>query len=425
MNGIFGPAKAKTIFTCMAATLAAFGPVGRAAAQLHEGSVPPGNFHLGVLMPGSANEGIALPGITDQGEASPGGAQEGAVLPGKVHQKRVLLPGSAEGASGPSAGAGCVNTPAGIQRLRISGDQAYVSLPINRSQANMLLDTGDFMTSLTPEAVTRLDLPQSARPKIQITGPTGAYEASLVDAANVQYVGHDQKALTFAVLPDGEFAPGEHTDGLLGANFLSVYDVDMDFAGKQLAFYGKTSTCNWAGPQWTVNATKYFATNIGYELLLIPILVNGVELNALVDSGSEETSITAEAAARVGVTKASTPHDADVTQSGLGVTSSRMQVFTSITIGSSTFNRPTLAIDDGPSIQQEENTSDASPQAGKKHTMAAILGPDLRARRRMVIAFQRHAMFGAHSQLDVILGADFMFKKKIYLAYHQNAVFIN
>jgi hypothetical protein len=102
-----------------------------------------------------------------------------------------------------------------------------------------------------------------------------------------------------------------------------------------------------------------------------------------------------------------------------------MHVFTSITIGSTTFNRPRLAIDDGPSIQQEQNTSDASPQTGPKHTKAVILGPDLRTRRRMVIAFQRHAMFSSHSQLDVILGADFMFKKKIYLAYHQNAVFIN
>jgi len=425
MNGIFGPARAKTIFTFVAATLSAAGPAGRAAAQTHEGAVLPGGFHQGVMLPTNTNEGIALPGIADQGEASPGDDHATGMLPGAVHQKRVMLPGSTEAVPGPSAGAGCVNTAAGIQRLRIHGDQAYVSLSINRSQANMLLDTGDFVTSLTPEAVSRMNLPQSSRPKIQMTGLTGAYEASLVDAAEVQYVGHALNNLTFAVLPEGEFAPSEHTDGLFGANFLSAYDVDMDFAGKQLTFYGTSSKCNWAGPQWTVNARKYYATNIGYELLLIPILVNGVELNALVDSGSEETSITADAAARLGITKAATRHDADVTESGLGVTSSRIHVFTSITIGSTTFNRPSLAIDDGPSIQQEQNTSDATPQAGKKHTMAAILGPDPRVRRRMVIAFQRHAMFSSHAQLDVILGADFMFKKKIYLAYHQNAVFIN
>jgi hypothetical protein len=150
-----------------------------------------------------------------------------------------------------------------------------------------------------------------------------------------------------------------------------------------------------------------------------------VELNALVDSGSEETSITVEAAVRLGITKESMRHDADITQSGLGVTTSHMHVFTSMTIGSTTFNRPRLAIDDGPSIQQEQNMSDASPRTGERHTMAAILGPDSRIKRRMVIAFQRHALLSSHAQLDVILGADFMFKKKIYLAYHQNAVFIN
>jgi predicted aspartyl protease len=417
MKDIFGPHGVKTFGTFVAASLAASGPIGHHRANhMHEWAVLPGPVHQGVVMPGLNAQEVELPGNGQPSESLAGGAQKNAVLPGNIHEKRVLLPG----------GGDCVNQPAGIAPLHIRGDQAFISLPINRSSVNMLLDTGDFVTALTPEASRRLALPASSRPRIQMTGLTGAYEASVVDAENVQFVGRDLKNLSFPVLPEGEFAPSEHTDGLFGANYLSAYDVDMDFAGKQLSFYGTANTCGWSGPRWTATAVKYFATNIGYHLLLIPIRVNGVELNALIDTGSEETSITAAAAATLGVTKAQTRHDQDVNESGLGVTSSRLHVFDSIQIGSTTFQRPKLAVDDGPSIQQEQNISSASPQQpGVTHKLAAVLGPNPANKQEMIVTFQRHAMFSGHGQLDVILGADFMFKKKFYLAYHQNAVYIN
>jgi hypothetical protein len=85
-----------------------------------------------------------------------------------------------------------------------------------------------------------------------------------------------------------------------------------------------------------------------------------------------------------------------VTEHGLGDTSSRLHHFNSITIGSTTFNSPVLAIDNGPSILQSARVSAAM-----------------------------RALPASHGGLDVILGANFLFKKKIYLAYQQNEVFIN
>jgi len=119
-------------------------------------------------------------------------------------------------------------------------------------------------------------------------------------------------------------------------------------------------------------------------------------MNALIDTGSEDTSITARAAAALGVSRASTRHDQEVTEHGLGDTSSRMHHFKTITIGSTTFQSPELAIDEGPSILQSANISAAM-----------------------------RALPAAHRGLDVILGANFLFKKKIYLAYQQHEVFIN
>jgi len=429
MGNFCGSARAKTIYTFTAASLAALSNTAhcQATRHVHEAAVLPGSVHNEPVLSGfGVREGFVLPGDFKVAIQVPADAENSEAMSGKVHLKAVLL-GPGQAATSPSAGKGCINQTAGTMPLRVTRDQAFVSFPVNQSKLNMLVDTGDFVTALTPEAVKRLALPRSSHPGMQMTGLTGAYEASVVDAADVQFVGHDMKNLAFPVLPSGEFAPSEHTDGLFGANFLSAYDVELDFSGKQLAFYGTLSNCSWAGPQWTQNATKYTATNIGYHLLLIPILVNGVQLNALIDSGSEVTSITAEAAITLGITKALTRHDADVTQSGLGETSSRLHIFRTIKVGSTTFNGPQLAIDDGPSIQQEQNMSAASPSqtGGKRSVTAAILGPASPDRRRMFLIYQRHALFSSNARLDIILGADFLFKKKIYLAYHQDAVFIN
>jgi predicted aspartyl protease len=295
----------------------------------------------------------------------------------------------------PAAGSACTNAPAGSMPVQLRGDQAFVPLTVNRSKLNLLLDTADFVTSLTPEAARRLSLPPSSNAGVQMNGIAGTYRAPVVEAADVQYLGHHVSNLPFAVLPSSEFAPSEHSDGLFGANFLSAYNVEIDFAGKLMRFYG-ASSCDWSGPGWTAGATPVPATDVGYHVLLIPIQVNGIAMNALIDTGSEDTSITARAASALGVSRASTRHDEIVDEHGLGDTSSRMHHFNSITIGSTTFQNPVLAIDNGPSILQSARVSAAM-----------------------------QALPASHRGLDVILGANFLFKKKIYLAYQQHEVFIN
>jgi len=316
------------------------------------------------------------------------------------HHGKFTLTGSSQSDSSlaPQAppGGACTNAPAGSMPVRLQGDAAYVPLDVNGSKLNLLLDTADFVTSVTPQAAKRLSLPASSKPGVQMTGIDGTYHAPMVQAAKIQFLDHRVNNLPVPVLPASEFAPSEHTDGLFGANFLSAYNVEIDFAGKLMRFYGTSPNCDAAAPEWTASAKPVPATDVGNHVLLIPIHVNGVAMNALIDTGSEDTSITARAAASLGVSKASTGKDEQVTEHGIGDTSSRMHHFDSITIGSTTFKSPVLAIDGGPSILQSAKVSQA---------MAALPA--------------------SHRGLDVILGANFLFKKKIYLAYQQHQVFIN
>ena len=289
----------------------------------------------------------------------------------------------------------CDVLPAGEMPIRMKGEQAFVTLAVNNKSLNLLLDTGDFVTSLAPDAVARLALPASDQPSLQMTGIGGGYAAPIVQAADVQYLNHHVSNIPFPVLPASEFRPEEHVDGLFGANFLSAYEVEMDFPAHKMRFFNHAAGCANPAPAWTAHATRLQAMDAGHQLLLIPVKINGVELNALIDTGIEDTSITQTAAEELGITAASMRGDYQITEQGLGESTERLHKFDSIQIGSSTFSRPVLAVDDTPSpIQQNVATMTAS------------------------------AMPVPHRGVDVILGANFLFKKRLYIAYDQSAVFV-
>jgi predicted aspartyl protease len=289
----------------------------------------------------------------------------------------------------------CTSQPAGEMAIHMKGEQAFVTLAVNNTSLNLLLDTGDFVTSLAPSAAQRLALPASSEPSLQMTGIGGAYAAPVVEASDVQYLNQHVSNISFPVLPESEFRPEEHVDGLFGANFLSAYGVEMDFPGHRMRFFKPGAGCGANAPSWTAHATRLQTTDAGHQLLLIPVRINGVELNALIDTGSEDTSITKDAAETLGIAAAQMRGDAQITETGLGESTERLHTFDSISIGNATFNRPLLAVDDAPSpIQQNVQVA----------TAAAMPVP--------------------HRGVDVILGANFLFKKRIFIDYAQGAVFI-
>jgi predicted aspartyl protease len=291
--------------------------------------------------------------------------------------------------------ASCNTQAAGEMAIHMKGQQAFVTLAVNNTSLNLLLDTGDFVTSLAPSAAQRLALPASSEPSLQMTGIGGAYAAPVVEASDVQYLSQHVANVSFPVLPESEFRPEEHVDGLFGANFLSAYGVEMDFPGRKLRFFKPGYGCASGAPAWTRHATRLQATDAGHQLLLIPVRINGVELNALIDTGSEDTSITKDAAASLGITARDMRGDDQITEQGLGESTERMHKFASISIGDSTFERPVLAVDDEPSpIQQNVQVA----------TAAAMPVP--------------------HRGVDVILGANFLFKKRIFIDYAKMAVFV-
>ncbi len=289
----------------------------------------------------------------------------------------------------------CDTAPVGEMPISVHGTQAFVPLTINNLRLRMLLDTGDFATALTPDAVARLGLRPAAVPAVEMTGIGGVYDAPVVQAENVQYLSRSVRDLPFAVLPAAEMTPDEGADGLFGADFLSGYEVELDFAAGRMRFYDQPAGCGAVGPDWAGQAARLRAVNAGRNLLLVPVTINGVELNALLDTGSQDTSITHSAALALGVTEAALARDEAIEELGIGATTMRMHHFASITVGGVTVRNPVLTVEGGASALQS---------AAITASLAALPVP--------------------HKGVDVILGANFLFKRKIWLGYHHDVVFV-
>jgi len=279
--------------------------------------------------------------------------------------------------------------------VHVVGSQAFVPLMVNHQKLLLLLDTGGYVTSLTPDAVTRLAMPASNHAGMGMIGVGGAYVARVVQASDVTYLGHDVGSLPFPVLPDSNIGDDQKVDGIFGANFLSAYDVELDLGAHHVRFFKQAAGCDEAAPSWAGEATKLTAVSAGQNLLMIPVQVNGVTLNAVVDTGSEDTLISHEAAAAAGVDDAALKGDEEITEEGIGASSARMHRFGSISVGGATVRSPVLAVS-------------VPPGEGRGPALVAALDTDS----------------GEHVKVDVILGADFLFKHRVWLGYHHSAVYV-
>jgi predicted aspartyl protease len=136
-------------------------------------------------------------------------------------------------------------------------------------------------------------------------------------------------------------------DGLLGADVLSDFDIDLDLAHHELKFYGK-QTCPTAAPDWT---QPYISLSTGLsrgEHLFFPVRLDGRPLTAFIDTGAQITTISAVAARAIGVAESLLSSDRPVTTQGIaaGPLSARLHRFANLQVGSLVVTNPEILVAD-------------------------------------------------------------------------------
>ncbi len=174
---------------------------------------------------------------------------------------------------------------------------------LNEQPTTMMLDSGAELTIIARPAADRLHL------SLQSTGGyvsgIGGHQELYVFTAHSFRIGHLQgKRLTMGSSAVGLDPHGVLIDGIFGADFLSNYDIDFDLPQQKLRLFSIVSGC--AAPSAELDDPLFVAPlttpdNPRDRRAHVMVLIDGIRLNAVIDSGARHTAIYRNAARRLGL----------------------------------------------------------------------------------------------------------------------------
>jgi hypothetical protein len=252
---------------------------------------------------------------------------------------------------GPTQARGeCLVSERATVTLTVTGGIITVPVEVNNVTASFILDTGAQRSVVTEAAIARLGLARDQWVSTTMSGIGGVNRRANADPRSLTLGGvplvrhtlnHDT-SLTVGILPLSGRA-GPPIDGLLGRDYLSEFDLDLDLATRQLALY-QPRGCTGRFLPWAGDYAAVPVSNPSESALVIPVLLDGASLSALLDSGASSSLLAAPGMFRLGMGVADLAGDPSAPVSGLGthtVVMHRHQ-FRSLRVGAQTVDAPLI-----------------------------------------------------------------------------------
>jgi predicted aspartyl protease len=191
---------------------------------------------------------------------------------------------------------------------------------LNGQPTTMILDTGSMDTLISKSSAERLHLSLNST-GTWISG-IGGHQSLYLFTADSFRIGKLHGAhLTLAASAIGTDPRHFPIDGIFGAEFLSHYDIDFDVADRKLRLFKVISGCtqpaaNLDEPLYQAPLERPFSEADRRPHVMV--LINGIWLNAVVDSGAQHTAIFRDSARRLGLRLEDLAADPHGRASGLG-----------------------------------------------------------------------------------------------------------
>ncbi|HME23638.1 MAG TPA: retropepsin-like aspartic protease [Acetobacteraceae bacterium] len=212
----------------------------------------------------------------------------------------------------------CPLIPIAQVPLEVRGNLLFLQAKIGDEPVTMLVDTGAERTLLTEEAVDRLHLPrdlQHATRTFGIGSPTSTWDAKLPNGIVLGTTHFPVDVVTV-----GRFAihgvAGGSADGLLGADILLAFDVDLDLPADRITFYRARRQCPDATPPWKEPYIGVDGVSTRRDRLQVPFELDGVAGLGVLDTGAQFSSISKGMAERVGLAEEAMATDRTVMAHG-------------------------------------------------------------------------------------------------------------
>ncbi len=195
------------------------------------------------------------------------------------------------------ASAACQATPRATIALRRAGTGILVPVTVNGAVVDFLLDTGAERTVIGLQAADRLHIARDEWVSTDMQGAGGRDRRRLGRPASLALGGLALRRHTVAadnsvvIGPIPEAANGVPIAGLLGEDFLSPFDLDLDVAGGTMTLYDVTG-CSGRFLPWRGGYDAVAAWRPVRNVLAVPLRVGGTALQAMLDSGALHSVVT-------------------------------------------------------------------------------------------------------------------------------------
>jgi predicted aspartyl protease len=288
----------------------------------------------------------------------------------------------------------CQLVQIGELHIRMDRTKPLVTAEITGHSIQMLVDSGSDTSSLWSQTAAALDLRVTPLPGVKFYGVGGSDSAGRVALPDFTLGGYTVR--NFELLVRGRSPAADHFAGVLGEDFLSQTDVEFDLLHGVVRLL-QPKECS--GDQVVYWKQPYSLLPIASRVrshLLAHVLLNGVQVLAALDTGASATTVTRQAARRVGVRLES--HDVAYAgpAHGLGpkAVETYVAVFPTLNIADETIKNAKLGIAD--LFGRDKETSSGSRIPG-----AAIETPDM------------------------LLGVDFFLSHRVYVARSQGRIYFS
>ena len=288
--------------------------------------------------------------------------------------------------------------------MRVQNGEIIVDGMINDRKIGILLDTGTERSLILRRAAVRLGLTTQPLPGVKMIGVSGVtdVEAALIDEFRVG----EASRKDWGVIIAGDIDFGRDTDFILGEDFFRNVDVEFDLEHSAVRLFRPHDCENATLAYWA----REGAGQVDIEKITdaspqitFSVQLNGLAMQAVLDSGAATSVVNLRDAARAGVTPKSPGVIAISSGRGVGdnTIDSWVAPFASFTIGDERIKDTSIRIAD---LWKGAAPPDAGDRGAKsaRTLPAMLLGADF---------LRSHRVLVAHSQ------------RKIYFTYASGPVF--
>ena len=282
------------------------------------------------------------------------------------------------GLAGCAAPDNCALVPLADMPLDLRQNLMFVTAGIAGKPVRLLVDTGAERTVLTEATVARLGLahdPHHMTRSFGIGGSSANWDADIpgIVLGGTRFPVEHVAVGHFAI----DHVNGPQADGLLGADILLAFDMDIDEPAHRLTLY-RVRRCPEAVPPWHQAAIRIGGLEARRDSLLVPITLDGVNGMAILDTGAQATVIGMNLAQRLGLSTETLATDRIIMAHGAAPQPEAVHVhrFHELLVGDARIEAPTLAV-----VPDDRSVGDG------------LLGGDFLRNRRVWLSFATLRLF--------------------------------